>query len=420
MADQQATFAGLLRELRTRARLTQQELAEAAGVSLRTVSDLERGVAATPQRETVRLLADALGLIGAERGGSRRPRGAVRWPGGAGAAARRRRCGRCRATWPRSPGGQRELEQLATAAAAAGGVVGIHAIGGMAGVGKTAFAVHAAHQLAGRFPGGQIFLPLHGHTPGQAPVDPADALASLLLAVGVPAGADPAGPGGAGGAVAGPAGGPAAAAGAGRRGGQRAGPAAAARRRAAAWSWSPAAGTCPRWTTPRRSAWTPCRPGEAAALLVRLAGRPGLSPGDPAVGEITRLCGYLPLAIGMVARQLRHHPAWTAAGRAAELASARDRLELMDDREPVGGGRVRPVLRRPHRGPAAAVPPARAAPRRRHRRLRRRRPGRHRPGRGPPRPGGPVRPVPADRAGPGPVPAARPDPRARPRPGRPR
>jgi tetratricopeptide (TPR) repeat protein len=69
--------------------------------------------------------------------------------------------------------------------------------------------------------------------------------------------------------------------------------------------------------------------GESAALLVRLAGRAGLRPDDPAVDQITRLCGYLPLAIGMVARQLHHHPAWTAAGRAAELASARDRLELM-------------------------------------------------------------------------------------------
>ncbi len=47
------------------------------------------------------------------------------------------------------------------------------------------------------------------------------------------------------------------------------------------------------------------------------------------MAELTRLCGYLPLAIGMVARQLHHHPAWTAAGRAAELAAARDRLELM-------------------------------------------------------------------------------------------
>jgi hypothetical protein len=70
-------------------------------------------------------------------------------------------------------------------------------------------------------------------------------------------------------------------------------------------------------------------PGQAAALLVRLAARPGLSPADPAVGEITRLCGYLPLAIGMVARQLHHHPAWSLGRRAAELAAAVDRLKLM-------------------------------------------------------------------------------------------
>jgi hypothetical protein len=47
------------------------------------------------------------------------------------------------------------------------------------------------------------------------------------------------------------------------------------------------------------------------------------------VDEITRLCGFLPLAIGMLARQLHHHPAWSLAGRAAELTAARDRLELM-------------------------------------------------------------------------------------------
>jgi hypothetical protein len=47
----------------------------------------------------------------------------------------------------------------------------------MAGVGKTTFAVHAAHRLTATFPDGQFFLPLHAHTPGRSPVDPADALA---------------------------------------------------------------------------------------------------------------------------------------------------------------------------------------------------------------------------------------------------
>ena len=55
----------------------------------------------------------------------------------------------------------------------------------MAGIGKTTLAVHAAHRLAASFPDGQFFLPLHAHTPGQRPVEPAEALASLLLAAGV-------------------------------------------------------------------------------------------------------------------------------------------------------------------------------------------------------------------------------------------
>jgi tetratricopeptide (TPR) repeat protein len=70
-------------------------------------------------------------------------------------------------------------------------------------------------------------------------------------------------------------------------------------------------------------------PAEATGLLARLAGRAGVTAGDPGVGELAKLCGYLPLAIGMLASQLRHHPAWTAAGLAAGLAAARDRLGLM-------------------------------------------------------------------------------------------
>jgi class 3 adenylate cyclase/tetratricopeptide (TPR) repeat protein len=244
-------------------------------------------------------------------------------PGGVAAATR---------TLPRDlvsfTGRQRELAELMQAAAGAGEMVGVHAIGGMAGVGKTALVVHAAHQLAPRFPAGQIFLPLHGHTPGQQPVDPADALASLLLAAGVPAGQVPPG----------------------------------LEARMALWRdrlagkqlllilddaasseqvrpLLPGTGGSLVLVTSRRHlaaleeatavSLDTLPPEEAAGLLARLAGRAGLDPEDPAVAELTRLCGYLPLAIGMVARQLHHHPAWTTAGRAAELAAAVDRLELI-------------------------------------------------------------------------------------------
>ena len=65
VADQQAlSFAGLLRQLRAGAGLTQEELAEAAGLPVRTLSDLERGVSRTAHKDTAVLLAGALGLAG--------------------------------------------------------------------------------------------------------------------------------------------------------------------------------------------------------------------------------------------------------------------------------------------------------------------------------------------------------------------
>jgi transcriptional regulator with XRE-family HTH domain len=60
-------FGGLLRQLRTQARLTQEELAEAARLSPRSVSDLERGISRTARKYTAGLLADALSLSGPAR-----------------------------------------------------------------------------------------------------------------------------------------------------------------------------------------------------------------------------------------------------------------------------------------------------------------------------------------------------------------
>ena len=63
MAEQLALgFGGLLRQLRAEAGLTQEELAEAAGLSPRSVSDLERGINRTARKDTAELLAGALGM----------------------------------------------------------------------------------------------------------------------------------------------------------------------------------------------------------------------------------------------------------------------------------------------------------------------------------------------------------------------
>src|SRR6266487_5838912 len=65
VTDQSAlSFAGLLRQLRAGAKLTQEELAAAAGVSPRSVSNLERGINRTAHKDTAVLLAGALGLTG--------------------------------------------------------------------------------------------------------------------------------------------------------------------------------------------------------------------------------------------------------------------------------------------------------------------------------------------------------------------
>ena len=67
MSNGSAAFGALLRQLRTATSLSQEALAERAGLSVRGISDLERGVRHAPRLETVRMLADALALAERDR-----------------------------------------------------------------------------------------------------------------------------------------------------------------------------------------------------------------------------------------------------------------------------------------------------------------------------------------------------------------
>jgi tetratricopeptide (TPR) repeat protein len=69
----------------------------------------------------------------------------------------------------------------------AGGTVVISAIGGTAGIGKTALALCWAHRVADRFPDGQLYVNLRGFDPGGKVMDPAEAVRGFLDALGVPA-----------------------------------------------------------------------------------------------------------------------------------------------------------------------------------------------------------------------------------------
>ncbi|KAA2254426.1 tetratricopeptide repeat protein [Solihabitans fulvus] len=212
----------------------------------------------------------------------------------------------------------RRLLAALPSAEEAGAAVVIAAIDGMAGIGKTTLAVHAAHQLTARYPDAQLFIDLHAHTAGHDPVEPGVALETLLRALGVPGEKIPD----------------------------------SMEARAALWRAElagrralvvldnaasaaqvrpllPGASGCLVLVTSRRRlaaleaahtlSMDVLPPADARALFAHVAGDERATTDPDATDEVARLCGYLPLALRIAAARLRQRPAWTTAHLAARL-----------------------------------------------------------------------------------------------------
>ncbi|MGW7256138.1 BTAD domain-containing putative transcriptional regulator [Streptomyces sp. NPDC054834] len=198
-------------------------------------------------------------------------------------------------------------------------------ISGMAGVGKSALALHVAHQLRERFADGQLYVNLHGATPGMSPLPPAQALGALLRDLGVDPRSIPEHP-----------------------------DAAAALLRsllaptrtlmvlddaanaAQVRPLLPAGAGCAVIVTSRspltaldgaaRFPLGPLTGEDSAALLRTVSGRDGLDAGHPLV----ELTGRLPLALRVVAARLAARRALTPDVLAGQLAATEGRLHHLE------------------------------------------------------------------------------------------
>ncbi|GAA2004756.1 AfsR/SARP family transcriptional regulator [Catenulispora subtropica] len=221
-----------------------------------------------------------------------------------------------------------ELVTLLAAAEQAPHAVVVEAVNGMAGVGKTALVVRAAHRLAARYPDARLYLDLRGHDPERAPLAPDDALRVLLTTLGVAATRIPE----------------------------------PADERAALWRAEMAGRRCLLVldNAADSAQVQPLLPGTASGLvlvtsrrrltglagvhtlsldvlpeadaldlLARIAGAERVAACPAEAREVVRLCGFLPLAVRIAGARLAARPAWTPADLADRLAEARRRLDLL-------------------------------------------------------------------------------------------
>jgi tetratricopeptide (TPR) repeat protein/transcriptional regulator with XRE-family HTH domain len=193
-----SAFGEIVVAQRHRLGLTQEALAERAGLTARSLRELESGRVRVPRKSTVTLLADAFGLTGADR--ERFCRQAFDLIDAGDDAVRPAPLAQLPADVAGFAGRREVLVELDRLIGYAGpgeagpGQAGpparppalvITAVSGTAGVGKTALAVHWAHRVAGQFPDGQLYINLRGFDPDGRVMDPADAVRGFLVALGL-------------------------------------------------------------------------------------------------------------------------------------------------------------------------------------------------------------------------------------------
>jgi transcriptional regulator with XRE-family HTH domain/tetratricopeptide (TPR) repeat protein len=360
-----------LRFQREAAGLTQEELADRAGLSVRAISNLERDRTRRPHPDSLRRIARSLDLTETAsadlvlryRAGRRTASPSASVPAqhqlvgdeeqppaspGAGADGVVRGAVVPRQLPPAVASFAGRAGELAVLDQWLGGALGdparamvISAIGGMAGVGKTSLALQWAHRVADQFPDGQLYADLRGYDPGGQPAVPAELVRGFLHALGVA-----------------PERVPAAAEGqtalyrsvlAGRR---MLIVADNARDAAQVRPLLPGTPGCVVIVTSRsRLSGLVAAEGarmlnldvlseaDAVGLLAARLSRDRVAAEPTAVAELARLCGRLPLALAIVAARAALS-GWPLAVLAEQVAGAEDRLEALVLEDPAADVRA--------------------------------------------------------------------------------